>query len=339
MQIRDGITFDDLLLVPKYSDIKSRSDVDLSVDIKGVKYSYPIVPANMQSVVGIEMARSILNRKGLCILHRFMSIEEQISIIEELRYAFHKFSDYFVCSVGVKEESKEHVAKFAKLGIKIFCIDIAHGDSAHGVDMTQWIRKNYPDSTIISGNVATYSGSMKLWDNGADVVKSGIGNGSLCSTRIETGCGVPQVTALIESLRAKNDYENRTGRKVYLISDGGCRNPGDYVKALTMADMVMTGHIFAGCAETPGQVLSIMGKTYKEYRGSSTHKASHIEGVIAMVPTKGKFSDILHKLLEGISSGCSYQGAHNLIELKDNPEFIRITNSGLVESHPHDVQF
>jgi IMP dehydrogenase len=150
---------------------------------------------------------------------------------------------------------------------------------------------------------------------------------------------VPQLTALIDVSEARDKYieEKNYLKDAYIIADGGIKNAGDIVKALCFSDMVMAGNIFAGCVETPGNVLSILGKTYKEYKGSSTHKTNHVEGVAAIVPTKGTFGSILNKLLEGLRSGCSYQGAHNLRELRDNPEFIRITNAGLIESHPHNI--
>lgn len=203
---------------------------------------------------------------------------------------------------------------------------------------------------IIAGNVATGAGARRLWEAGANVVKVGVGPGSLCTTRIETGNGVPQLTALMDVAKTQKELlelwrtkdnsqypDSKTNRQFPIISDGGIKSAGDIVKALCFADMVMVGNLFAGCEETPGQILNINGQTFKEYVGSSTHKTNHIEGVAAIVPAKGSYESILTKLLEGLRSGCSYQGAENLAELRDNPEFIRITNAGLKESHPHDV--
>jgi IMP dehydrogenase len=343
MEIREGLTFDDVLLVPQHSEIGSRAtDIDLSIDINGIKYQHPIIPANMQSVTGEKMAEAVFTSGGLALLHRFMPLEEQLQIAKNFMiksktaYA-NRFFDHVGFSVGVKENYKDHIKQFSGLGVKIFCIDIAHGDSLHCVEMTNWIRQNYPQAVIIAGNVATGGGAARLWEAGADIVKVGVGPGSLCTTRIETGNGVPQLTALMDVF-SKRKYDGRfnSGNK-YIIADGGIKNAGDIVKALCFADMVMAGNIFAGCVESPGSVLNIQGKSYKEYKGSSTHKSNHVEGVMAIVPTKGKYENILKKLLEGIRSGCSYQGANNLIELKDNPQFIRITSAGLTESHPHDV--
>lgn len=346
--IRDGLTFDDVLLVPQYSDVRSRSNVDVSVMIKDLKFSHPIIPANMQTVTGEKMIEVASSNGGLSILHRFMPFEEQLEIIQRLKSKYkndciaygQNILDFVGVSLGVTDQYREHVYRFLSLGVNIFCIDIAHGDSVHCVEMIKWIRGiNTYSPVIIAGNVATGSAAKRLWDAGADVVKVGIGPGSLCTTRIETGNGVPQLSALIDVSNACDEYlkDINYSRNLYIISDGGLKNSGDIVKALCFADMVMAGNIFAGCVETPGNVLSIMGKTYKEYKGSSTHKTNHIEGVAAIMPTKGKFDNILKKLIEGLKSGCSYQGCSNLIDLQLNPEFVKITNAGLIESHPHNI--
>jgi IMP dehydrogenase len=275
-----------------------------------------------------------------------MTLEEQLEIASDILDEFGNRN--FAVSLGVKQNDLSNFHKFLEIGVRIFCIDIAHGDSDQCADMIKKMRHISKDVLIIAGNVATSHGAYGLWTAGADVVKVGIGPGSLCTTRIETGNGVPQLTALMDVARAQKDmirlwatkdksapdYVNKT---FPIIADGGIKNAGDIVKALCFADMVMAGNIFAGCDETPGQIMSIDGRTFKEYVGSSTHKTNHIEGVAAIVATKGSFETILIKLLEGLKSGCSYQGAHNLAELRDNPEFIRISNAGLKESHPHDV--
>jgi IMP dehydrogenase len=346
--IRDGFTFDDILLSPQHSTIKSRSSVDLSVKWGALEFDHPIIPANMKTVTGLEMAEAILLSNGLAILHRFMPIEEQLAAAIYLLNNYDNASKRFAMSVGIKPSDKENIKAFIDIGIKLFCIDVAHGDSDQCAEMTSWIKEKYPnDSFVISGNVATGEGARRLWQAGANVVKIGIGGGSLCTTRIETGNGVPQLTALMDvsevqremvELNRTRDKENNISRQYPFIADGGLKNSGDIVKALCFADMVMVGNLFSGCDEAPGQVMSIDGHTYKEYVGSSTHKTNHIEGVTAIVQTKGTYKNILSKLLEGLRSGMSYQNAHDLIQLKDNPEFIKITNAGLVESHPHDVR-
>lgn len=344
--ILEGLTFDDVLLIPQHSTIESRSKIDVSITIEGLTFLHPVIPANMKTITGAEMAWQIIDSGGLAILHRFMPIEEQLAIAEDITDSGNDLISKwrFSVSIGVKEEDKDHVKKFWNIGVNIFCIDIAHGDSRQCLDMILWMKKEYPNSFLIAGNVATGPAAQRLWEAGADIVKVGIGPGSLCSTRIETGNGVPQLTALMDvaktqaSLRQLEKVKPIKKQKTFpFISDGGIKSAGDVVKALCFADMVMVGNVFAGCTETPGQIMSIDGRTFKEYVGSSTYKTTHIEGVAAIVPTKGRFKNILTKLLEGLRSGCSYQGASNLEDLKDNPVFIKITSAGLKESHPHDI--
>jgi IMP dehydrogenase len=333
--IRESYCFDDLLLVPKLSTVSSRSKVDLSVKIRDFTYAHPFIPANMKTIVGKEMAAAVAKSGGLAILHRFMPVEEQIEVASSLIREFGKA--HVGVSVGVKENDKEYVDRFVNEGVKVFCIDIAHGHSAHGIGMTKWIRTRHPDILLISGNVATGNGAEALWRAGADVVKCGIGPGSLCLTRINTGNGVPQMSMLMDVAETRQKLQREIGRPIYFISDGGVVAPGDFTKALCFADMVMAGHAFAGCVEVPSQSKMIDGVLHKEYVGSSTHKTNHIEGVQAWVPAKGTFERVLTTLRENLQSGCSYQGAGNLSLLKRDPEFVRITSAGMKESEPHNV--
>jgi len=340
--IREGLTFDDVLLVPQHSTIKSRSEVDISATLCGLKFKHPVIPANMKTITGLEMGFEICKSGGLAIIHRFMPIEEQLFIANHL---IDTFGDRGVCiSLGVKNEDLPAFHKFLEAGVRNFCIDVAHGDSAQCIQTLKNMRALNEQVFIIAGNVATGEGARRLWEAGASAVKVGVGPGSLCTTRIETGNGVPQLTALMDVAQVQKQLMEleRTKATTYkrqfpIIADGGIKSAGDLVKALCFADMVMVGNLFAGCVETPGEIMNIDGRSFKHYVGSSTHKTNHVEGVAAIVPAKGKFGDILAKLLEGLRSGCSYQGAHNLVDLRDNPEFIRITNAGLKESHPHDV--
>jgi IMP dehydrogenase len=378
MIISEGLTFDDVLLVPQHSTVKSRSDVDLSIKFKkkgiSTSFKHTIIPANMKTIVGYEMANAIFQSGGLGIIHRFMPVEEQIGILTKLDSILGRtIWVHLGLSVGVKDNDKKLVEQFVRAGAEILCIDVAHGSSDQCIKMTEWISQNYPEVLLISGNVATGSGARCLWEAGADIVKVGVGPGSLCTTRIETGNGVPQLTALMDvakmreqlttlqwhvangdisdpkwhvangdisdpNMTWKRNLKASIERPIHIIADGGIKNAGDVVKSLCFADMVMAGNLFAGCTETPGKARTIDGVCYKEYVGSSTHKTSHVEGIAALVHCKGTYESVLTKLLEGLRSGCSYQGANSLAELKDNPTFIKITNAGLKESHPHDVQ-
>jgi IMP dehydrogenase len=340
--IENGITFSDVLLVPKYSNIKSRSEIKTDVSIRGFTFNHPMVPANMKTITGIELIKANYESKGLSLLHRFDSVEDQIKIIQELKELYGEDIFNFVgVSVGVQSNDKVLVTKFLELGIKIFCIDVAHGHSKLCESMVSFIddkRTKLDKSLIIAGNVATYDGAVCLYSAGADVVKVNIGAGSTCTTRIETGAGVPQLTALMDVFEAKRFIKASTGQQTYIIADGGVTSAGDVVKSLCFGDLVMSGNLFAGCDETPGSFITIDGIRYKEYVGSSTHKTSRVEGVSALVNPKGSYKSILQKLIDGIQSGCSYQGVNNLNWLKENPEFIKISNASWHESKPHDLK-
>lgn len=335
----ETLTFGDVLLKPSYSEIKSRSSVDLSVSItKNFKFMNPLIPANMKSIISKEMAIEIVKLKNLGFMHRFCSFEEQLNIIKELQSINFGFNpmNYFGVSVGVKEEDRDNVEKFYNSGVRIFCIDVAHGHSRECGDMTKFIKSKCLDSLVVSGNVATTEGAKYLWDCGADVVKCGVGSGAICTTRLKAGAGVPQLSAVkdIYDFKVKNpEYMNKK-----FISDGGIRVIGDCVKALAFADMVMMGNAFSGCEETPEEIMEIDGQKYKKYAGSSTYKTTHIEGVVSLVSVKGKFKDIVEEYSQGIKSGCSYTGASNLAELKYYASFVRITNSSKEESGAHDVK-
>lgn len=337
--IKEGLTFDDVLLVPKFSILESRSRVDLSVKLcKGIHLSSPIIPANMKDIVSEELIEKMYNLGALSFLHRFSSLEEQCKIITNLKEKYgNNVLNFVGASVGVKSEDKENIDKFINLGIKIVCIDIAHLDSILGENMIKYISNKYPSLLLVAGNVATAAGAERAWKSGADIIKCGIGAGSICSTRLEAGHGVPQLTAIMDIHSCRLKLEKEMNKKLYFISDGGHKQTADCVKSLCFADMVMLGSMIAGVEESPGTLIETKDGIYKSYHGSSTHKKNRIEGVKAVVKFKGPLVDIIKKIHEGIQSGCSYQGSMNLEQLKLNPEFIKITNAGLTESKIHDV--
>jgi IMP dehydrogenase len=332
--IKQSYSFDDLLLVPRYSEIESRSLVNTNVEINGIIYSQPIIPANMKTVISLEMATQLASNKSLAILHRFMNLEEQLDMVKNLMQFG---AEYFAVSVGVLEKDKSNIGNFYDAGVRIFCIDIAHGDSKHCIEMIKFI-KQFANTTVIAGNVATGEGASRLWKAGADIVKVGIGGGSTCLTRVRTANGVAQMSAIMEVYEVKQKLEKLYNKKYYFISDGGCKEAGDICKALCFADMVMVGNLFAGTKEAPGNLITTNKGFFKEYVGSSTHKSSYVEGVKGMVPYKGDFADVLEELLEGIRSCCSYQGVNNLKDLKEDPQFLQISSSGLKESKAHDIE-
>jgi IMP dehydrogenase len=353
MKIRKGYTFDDLMLVPKHSTIESRKvragHIKTHVDLgKGILLNAPIVSANMKNVTEEKMAMAICGI-GMPIFHRFCDIGKACSMLQTCRLKEPQTPDHFASSVGISVEDKERAEKLVEYGAKILCVDVAHGDHSMVLDVVEYYAKIYPHVLLIAGNVATAAGALRLYNAGADVIKVGIGPGSLCTTRIETGNGVPQMTALYdvfsascEGARAAMDpvYDGSVyakNRKFKIIADGGIRQGGDVIKALCFSDVVMLGSMLAGTDEAPGEAVTINGAPHKAYEGSSTHKTSNVEGVKALVQCKGPVENVINKVLDGLRSGLSYQGAKNLEVLKEDPEFVEVTNAGLIESHPHDV--
>jgi IMP dehydrogenase len=336
LMIREALSFDDVLLVPKYSEVYSRSNVDTTVIFKSDKFEFvfrhPIIPANMRDISGVDLVKAIAKDEGLGLLHRFMDYKYIISLSEEL---IKEHPDNIGYSVGVKNEDYNLVESLIKNGAKIICIDVAHGHHIMVKNMINHIRFCGGDNIlIIAGNVATSCGAKYLWDNGANIVKCGIGNGGLCTTRIVTGIGVPQFTAICDIWDEFELLKNPSDKGI--ISDGSIKSSGDIGKALTKSHMVMSGGQFAGTIEASGKTIINNGIICKEYAGSSTHKTSHIEGVKANVPIKGSCIDVVNNLLEGLKSTCSYQDVSNLEDLKLDPIFVKISNSGLKESHSHN---
>lgn len=324
MPIREGLSFDDILLVPQHSELESRANVSLDIKLGNLGFCHPIIPANMHSIATPQLAHAQALSGGLALLHRFATypVDAYGMATKDLPFKWR-----VGVSLGVHEDDRKLFNIFHEKGCLVYCIDVAHGDSDLCVDMVRWIRTKTRKSVIIAGNVATALGANRLWNAGANVVKVGVGPGSLCTTRIETGCGVPQLTALMDVHAALKRRDSNSEAGLGIIADGGIKNAGDIVKALCFSDAVMCGRLFAGCAESMGNV----------YRGSSTHKTSHVEGVIAEVKHQGPYQAVLNRILEGVRSGCSYQGVPLVQQLQDDPELVKITAAGLAESYPHDV--
>jgi IMP dehydrogenase len=340
LKVKKGYTFDDVLLIPKYSEVKNRADIDLSVDLgKGIKLDIPIISANMKNCTGPRMAGAIAKLGGLGLLHRFQT------------FTHDKLADFMIAkdsvpkelisrigvSIGISAEDKMLCERFVDLGARVICVDIAYAYNKYCGEMVEWIAKKFPDVLLIAGNVATVNGAKFLAEKGADIVKNNVGNGSTCSTRIMTGNGVPSLTCMSEIYEfAKNGIQSHPSN-FKIIADGGMKNSGDVAKNLCFSHAVMLGNILAGTDEAPGDIRTIDGKKYKDYHGSSTLKNKNVEGVQGLVPLKGPVKNVIENLLDGIRSACSYQGCFNLEELRKNPEFVEISNAGLVESRPHSV--
>ena len=474
MEFKEGLTFDDVLLVPKYSDITSRSQTNLSTKLsRNISINIPFVSANMDTVTESSMAVTMARAGGIGIIHRFLTIQEQanevlkvkragsviienpytinqdktvqdaideaeekevsgllvvdsnsklVGIVTDRDLLFEKNTSHLIKEVMTKdlvtakqgislEEAKEmlHNHKIEKLpivddsglitglitskditniedypsaskdkkgrplvgaavgvkgdflertealldaGTDVLVVDIAHGHSENAISTVKNIKKAFPDCELIAGNIATAQGAEDLIKAGVDAVKVGVGSGSICITRVITGSGVPQLTAVMDCAKIGRDHG------IPIISDGGTRTSGDATKALAAgASSVMVGSMLGGTDESPGTVLTKNGKRFKVYRGMASLGASLgrksketgsvsfdddlndyvAEGVEAMVPYKGTVTDILKQLTGGVRSGLSYCGAHTIPQMQENAEFIKMSRAGFAESQPHDV--
>lgn len=340
-----GLTFDDVQLIPRKSRHKSRFDGSISLATElspSMKLTFPIISSNMDTITGLEMASTMHELGGLGIIHRFMDPSVQGSLLASMPKDSHR-----VACIGV---GKEALTRYNRLFDKCTAvlIDVAHGHSDAVIDQIKRIKDLSPTKTVIAGNVATYSGAFDLIEAGADCIKVGVGPGSLCTTRIQTGCGVPQLTAIMDCAKARDTQIRwcHNFRKARIIADGGIRNGGDIMKALAAgADAVMIGGMFAGTNETPGKTYLEKGSQYKIYRGMASRsaqedwkgKATSVEGELTRVPCKGSVRNIFKSLVKNMCSSMSYLGATNLHDFRENAEFIRQTPAGYTESCPHGL--
>lgn len=342
-----GLTFDDVLLVPKKTNLVSRSEVNFSTNLtKKIKLKIPMISANMDTVTECEMAKALAKAGGIGIIHRFLTVEKEAEMVALVK----KQKLLVGAAVGIKEDYIERAQALVKAGTDVIVIDIAHGHSTHLIKVLKDLKKKFPKMDIIAGNVATAGAAEELINNGAAAIKVGIGPGALCTTRIVTGAGVPQLTAISECAEIAKKYE------VPVIADGGIRNSGDIVKALAAgASTVMIGTLFAGCDESPALTFFKNNRKFKMTHGMASLMANHdrqkndikvkkdlkeyaAEGVEAVVPYRGSVDEFINQLLNGVRSGFSYCGAKNIAEVWEKAEFIQITQSSLIESKPHDVE-
>ena len=350
------LTYDDIQLVPQYSDIPSRTQINLHTLVSR-RYGLlnPLVASPMDTVCGEEMAFKIFLMGGVGCIHRFMSIEEQSQVVRSLYQRIYgegfggpfeewgvMYDDWhaeinlipIMAAIGVSESDKERAKSLIDSGANILVIDVAHGHHTNVLEMIKWCKNNLDDKVdIIAGNIATAQAAMDLVTYGADGLRVGIGGGSLCTTRIKTGFGVPNVSCLEEIIRVA---------KVPVMADGGIRTSGDIAKALALgASSVMLGSLLAGTEEAPGQIIETPKGLYKRYRGSASletkvvngQQVRNVEGESTTIPYKGGVKFIVNGLLDGVKSALSYGGARNLKEFK--PKYVVVTNSGINEAKPH----
>lgn len=329
------MSFDDVLLVPRISDIATRKDVNLSSSIGEDKFSLPIVSSPMDTVTGQEMAITMSKHGGFGVIHRYNSIKDQAKIVELARRHDAKS---VAAAIGVTEDYETRASSLVSAGAFLLCVDVAHGHHTNVERAIKTLKDRFGNEvSIMAGNIATAEGFMALEDWGADAIRVGVGGGSICSTRLQTGHGIPTFHSVLVASRAKKTAK--------LIADGGIRTSGDIVKSLAAgADFVMLGSMLSGTDETPGEVFNnAAGNKYKVYRGMASveaqvawrGKASSLEGVSTTVPYKGSASEILNALEQNIRSGLSYSGARNLSELCEAPTFVRQTIAGTKESGTH----
>ncbi|MCL5018240.1 MAG: IMP dehydrogenase [Candidatus Pacearchaeota archaeon] len=340
--IGKGFSFDDVLIVPKYNKILSRKDVDLKTKVtRNYTIKIPIVAANMDTICEAKMAIALGKLGGLGVIHRFMTIEEQARQVAEVK----SYGLICAAAVGVKDV-EERAEALVKSGLEILVIDIAHGHSKYAGKTLDYLKQKYPHIDVMAGNIATKDAAEYFLSKGADAVKVGIGPGSMCTTRLMTGAGVPQLTAIMDV------YEATKG-EIPICADGGIKKPADIVKALGAgADTIMSGYIFAGTDETPGEIIEMNGKKLKHYRGSASYdvavkkaeldgeadkKIISIEGEKTFIPYKGPLSPIIEKYLGSLASGMTYIGARNMNSIIGKADFIEITNSGREESKANGV--
>jgi len=475
LEIREGLTFDDVLLVPKFSDISSRSQTNLSTKLsRNISLNIPLISANMDTVTEASMAVVMAREGGIGIIHRFLTIEEEVNQVlkvkrsgsvmienpytiqpeQTIQNAFNLMDEKGVsgllvtnadstlagilterdvlfessnssklvmelmtkdvitahvgidmeqaklvlknnrieklplvdennhvkglitsqdiadlekypdalkdkkgrplvgAAVGVKGDFMERTEALIEAGTDVLVVDIAHGHSENAINTVKNIKKAFPDCELIAGNVATSKGTEDLIKAGVDAVKVGVGSGSICITRVITGSGVPQLTAVLDCAKIGKKHD------IPIISDGGTRTSGDATKALAAgASSIMVGSILGGTDESPGSTITKNGKRFKIYRGMASLGASIgrksketgtfdltedlndyvAEGVEAMVPYKGSVTDLIVQITGGIRSGLSYCGAHNISQMHENAEFIKMSGAGFAESQPHDV--
>ena len=350
--MRNSLTYDDIQLVPEYSNIPTRTLINLKTLVSR-RYGIlnPIVASPMDTVCGLEMAYKIFLLGGVGCIHRFNSIEEQSEIIKELNHRIYseEWGNQFeawgvmldswhseishvpiMAAIGVSEDDKARAKSLVDNGCNIILIDVAHGHHENVEKMLEWCKSNLDERVdIIAGNIATKEAAQELESWGADGLRVGIGGGSLCTTRIRTGFGVPNVSCLEDITSVA---------KTPVMADGGIRSSGDISKALAIgASSVMLGSLIAGTDEAPGQIVETQKGLYKRYRGSAsletkvTHgqTARNVEGESTTIPYKGGVKFIVNGLIDGVKSALSYGGAQSLKDF--NPSYVQVTNSGINE--------
>jgi len=334
--MKQTYSFDDVLLTPQYSTIESRSQIDIGNNLDSfTRLELPVISSPMDTITESAMATIMSQLGGLGIIHRYNSIEEQADLVRE---ANAPFTTPVAVAIGVTGDYEERAVALYEAGARVICIDVAHGHHSLVKHALSSIRELLGNKVhVMAGNVATLEAFDALASWGADSIRVGIGGGSICSTRLVTGHGIPTFQSILNCARTSYD--------VKIIADGGIRTTGDMVKAYAAgADFVMIGSMLAGTKETPGEVFfGKADKKYKVYRGMASAnaqtawrgKTSTPEGVSTTVPFRGSVGNILQDIIGGIRSGLSYSGAHDLAELRCKASFVLQSSASQLESNTH----
>lgn len=330
-----AITFDDVLLVPAYNHHESRRIVDTSVTdrLEKLSLSLPVMSSNMDTITESKMANFMHAKGGIGVLHRFLSIADNIK-------EFQACTGPVFVSIGCSQAELERAEALRDAGADFYCVDVAHAHAKYVGKTLKSLRQILGSRCIMAGNVATYAGADYLASCGADIIKAGIGGGSVCSTRIKTGFGIPMLTCIQDCTRSDRS----------IVADGGLKTAGDIVKALAFgADFVMIGGMLAGTEPTPGEIITKAdGTQVKAYRGMASREAQEsflgqmhewktAEGVATEVPYRQQADMIIADIIGGLRSGLTYAGANTITELQRKLNYVEVTQAGRIESLPHKL--
>jgi IMP dehydrogenase len=341
MQAKQTVSYDDILLSPQYSNIKSRTDIDIGSALGGREhFSLPIIASPMDTISGVAMAHAMYDAGGLCVFHRYNTIKKQASQVHEAIRGRGAMTP--AAAIGVTGEYLDRATALYGAGARILCVDVAHGHHVLVKNALEELRKVFGNTVhIMAGNVATLEGFVDVATWGADSVRVGVGGGSICSTRIQTGHGIPTLESIIATRVAKHGGRLKN---VKVIADGGIKSSGDIVKALACgADFVMVGSLLAGSDECPGEIIETRKGKFKAYRGMASKdaqlewrgKTASLEGVSTVVPYRGPAATTLAELARGIRSGLSYSGARSIRDLQEKAQFVIQSPAGQAESSTH----
>lgn len=348
-KIRECLAYDDIQIVPKFSNIEHRENCNTFTRFsKNTYLKIPLVSSPMDTITEFDMAKTMMDLGGVGVVHRFMSIEKQAKIVSQLYKNQKSRKTIPVCAaIGVTGSYLERADYLIENGCNVLLIDVAHG---HHQLVKQALEKlnaksNRKDFDVVAGSIATEKGAKDLCEWGADGIRVGMGNGSLCETRIRTAVGIPQVSALLDCISVADKFG------IPIIADGGIRYPGDVCKGLALgSDTIMVGSLLSGTKETPG-IIEKLGewpneKLYKKYRGSASLESKidrnedekNVEGNSKITMYKGKTKRIITDIIDGLKSSMSYVGAQTLSEFRSKSEFIKVTQSGIIEASPHGLK-